>query len=155
MTYIHNKKDIHDTLFLKFYTQLRQGIRLGYNNGPYEALTSSGLDFIRNDSLRSAINVTYTQLPFFQFFSHQVDDKSNARISELEYNFINHSAFEQEDGSKSLGFQFKVNDVIYNQDFLWVYDLEKRKYDEYIVRLQQMRNSLRGLKVKIDEELKK
>ena len=154
MAYIYNQKDIHDTLFIRYYIQMRQGIRLGYSNGPYEALKSTGLDFIKNDSLRSAINDTYALLPFFMSFSHQRDDGSNARINELEYNFLNHSAFEQEDGSKSLGVQLKVNDVINNQDFLWVYDLEERKYEEYITRLQQMTASLKFLKDKIDEELK-
>ncbi|NVK85005.1 MAG: hypothetical protein HWE21_11835 [Cytophagia bacterium] len=36
------------------------GVSIGYNNGPYESLKSSGLDKIENDSLRSEIAKLYS-----------------------------------------------------------------------------------------------
>ncbi len=80
--YMQYGHDIHDTLFIDFYNKMKQGIRLEHDQGPYEALKSIGLDYIRNDSLRTAINRTYTTLPFFQFFSNQI------QISEFHRNLI-------------------------------------------------------------------
>ena len=152
--YMHSDEVIHDSLFIKFYIKMRQGIRLGHDAGPYEALKSTGLDYIRNDSLRSAINKTYTILPFFQFFSHQTDAENNPRISELEYKVLNLNTF-KESNDRFPELSVKVDNVIANQDFLWIYSLELQKYNEYINRLRQMKTSLNELKVQLEEELKK
>jgi len=153
--YIQNGQDIHDSLFIKFYFQMRQGIRLGHDNGAYEALKSSGLDYIRNDSLRASINKTYTILPFFQFFSHQMDEEYSPRISELEYKIFNLKANKQQDDSKYLAYDVKVDKIIANQDFLWIYNWELQKYTNYISRLGQMTGALNELKVQLEKELKK
>ncbi len=155
MTYIHNKNEISDSLFIKFYKQLGQGIRLGYDNGPYDALKSSGLDFIKNDSLRTAINRTYTVLPFFQFFSHSMEDEYDSRIADLEYKILDHKPILNKDGTKAIDFKLKVTNIMSNQDFLWIYDLEQQKYYTYIFRMGQMKAALLDLKEKIEIELTK
>ena len=153
--YIQYGNDIHNSLFIKFYNNMRQSIRLGHDSGPYEALKSSGLDYIRNDSLRTAINRTYTLLPFFQYFSHQIDAENNPRISELEYKILNLKTFEPQDDRKYLELVVKVDKIIANQDFLWIYNLEQQKYNSYIIRLGTMKAALNELKTQIEKELKK
>jgi len=153
--YMKYDNNIHDTLFIKFYGNMRSGIRLSYDSGPYEALKSSGLDYIRNDSLRTAVNRTYTLMPSLQSFSHRTDAEYNPRISELEYKILNIKTFEQQDDVKYSEFEVKVNKIITNKDFLWIYDMELNKYNEYIRRLEQMKSTLKELKAKIEKELKK
>lgn len=153
MKYIHKSEKLEDSLFLTFYSQLRQGIRLGFDNGPYEALKSSGLDFIRNDSIRTSINRTYTILPFFQFFSHEIDEDNNKRISDLEYKILGHIPSVNDGEKMSLQYALNVDDIINNQDFLWIYRLEEEKYNNYRFRLGQMKSVLIELRKLIQEEL--
>ena len=153
--YIHYGKTIHDTLFLKYYLNMRQGIRLKYDNGPYEALKSSGLDYINNDSLRTAINKTYSMLPIFQYFSNQIDDDNDPKISELENKILNIKTFQQSGNRKYPEFDVKVDNIIANQDFLQIYNLELQKYNSYIFRLGQMKSTLNRLKAQIEKDLKK
>jgi len=55
-TYVFDNKEIKDSLFINFYTNMSQNIFLRFDNGPFEDLKSSGLDIISNDALRTAIN---------------------------------------------------------------------------------------------------
>ena len=153
--YISNNLVIDDSLFVIFYIRMRRDIRLGHDEGPYEALKSSGLDYIRNDSLRSTINNAYNILPIFEFFSHQTVAENNPRIIELEYEILNLKTFREQQDSKYPEFDVKVDNVIANQDFLWIYNLELQKYNDYIVRLKQMKNTLHELKAQLEEELSK
>ena len=134
---------------------MRQGIRLRYDNGPYEALKSSGLDYINNDSLRTAINKTYSMLPIFQYFSNQIDDYNDPKISELENKILNIKTFQQSGNRKYPEFNVKVDNIIANQDFLQIYNLELQKYNSYIFRLGQMKSTLNRLKAQIEKDLKK
>tara|TARA_R110002074_G_C11968398_1_gene610414 strand:- start:60 stop:467 length:408 start_codon:yes stop_codon:yes gene_type:complete len=130
-------------------------IRLKHDRGPYEALKSSGLDYIRNDSLRTAINRTYTSLPQLQFFSHSYDTQSNPKISELEYQISNIKTFNHKGDKIFAEYEVKIDEIITDQNFLWIYDMQSRKYNRYITRLEQMKSALNELKVQIEEELKK
>jgi hypothetical protein len=61
----------------------------------------------------------------------------------------------QKDGSKNLEFHLKENDILNNEDFLWILDIEKKKYDEYTLQLKQIRNTLNQLKTDIKKEVNK
>ena len=69
INYIHAKKEVfNDTLYRSGFSRwyyLRTGILYQYNPGPYEALKSSGLDKLSNDSLRNTlINLYDFRFPF-------------------------------------------------------------------------------------------
>jgi hypothetical protein len=155
-SHIFDKKETKDSLFIDFYTNMSQDIFLRFDNGPFEDLKSSGLDIISNDSLRTAINNTYTvKLPIFQRLADRLNDESKSEISKLEPKFLKLIPVLNDDGRKHLHFDLNIDDIINNQDFLWVLDIQQKKYDEYILQLKQIRTTLNQLKTDIEKELEK
>ncbi len=152
--YVYDNKEIKDSLFIDFYTNMSQNIFLRFDNGPFEDLKSSGLDIISNDALRTAINNAYTvKLPLYTHSSNILYEESKSEISKLEYKFINLIPILQKDGSKNLHFNLKGIDILNNQDFLWILNIEQKKHDEYIRQLKQIRTTLNQLKTDIEKEL--
>ena len=151
--YILGGKAINQKEFLNFYSAMKQGIKLAYDNGPYESLKSVSLESVTNETLRSQINMTFTALPLIQSFSHNLDDNTEKRIRELEYKVFIHEVVKNEQGTTNLNYATKVDDVLQNQDFLWIYDFEKNKLYEYISRLEQMKVLMLNLKKQIEIEL--
>lgn len=153
-SYIFDKKAIEDSLFLDFYSKLKQDIYMGVDDGPFEALKSSGLEIISNDSLRTALNKAYTsKLPAMTFFTRDARDASKEEIYALQYKFLKLSPIIYSDGRKLILPDLKVNDILNNQDFLWVLDLEKRKYHVYNNRFNELNTTLLELKTMIENEL--
>jgi len=155
-SHIFDKKEIKDSLFIDFYTNMSQDIFLRFDNGPFEDLKSSGLDIVSNDSLRTAINNAYTvKLPLYTHSSNILYDESKPKISKFEHKSLNLIPILHKDGSKNLHFNLKEIDILNNQDFLWVLDIQQKKYDEYILQLEQIRTTLNQLKIDIEKELEK
>lgn len=153
--YIKNDNNIPDTLFKAFYGMMSQNILITYDEGPYEALKSVGLEIIRNDSLRTAINRTYTRLPKLIYFAHSNDAERYSMISSLENKISNIKTFKYQDDRISAEYEIKVDQILTNQNFLRIYDLQANKYDTYTYRLKQIKSDLIDLKKQIEEELKK
>ena len=110
---IFDKKEIKDSLFIDFYTNMSQDIFLRFDNGPFEGLKSSGLDIISNDSLRTAINNAYAvKLPLYNHLSNILYEESKPEISKLEYKFLNLIPFLDKDSNKNLQFNLKENDIL-------------------------------------------
>jgi len=155
-TYVFYKKEIKDLLFIDFYTNMSQDIFLRFDNGPFEGLKSSGLDIISNDSLRTAINNAYAvKLPLYNHLSNILYEESKPEISKLEYKFLNLIPFLDKDSNKNLQLNLKENDILSNHDFLWILDIEQKKYAEYTLQLKQIRTTLNQLKTDIKKELNK
>ena len=155
-TYVFDKKEIKDSLFIDFYTNMSQDIFLRFDSGPFEGLKSSGLDIISNDSLRTAINNAYAvKLPLYNHLSNNLYEESKPEISKLEYKFLNLIPILDKDSSKNLQFNLKENDILSNHDFLWILDIEQKKYAEYTLQLKQIRTTLNQLKTDIEKELNK
>ena len=153
-TYIFDKKEIKDSLFIDFYTNMSQDIFVRFDNGPFEDLKSSGLNIISNDSLRTAINNAYTvKLPLYTNLSNILYAESKPKISKFEYKFLNLIPILYKDGSKNLHFNLKGIDILNNQDFLWILNIEQKKHDEYIRQLKEIRTTLNQLKTDIEKEL--
>ena len=154
--YIFKNEGIPDSLFLKFYGKSKQNIHFRFDNGPFEALKSSGLDIIKNDSLRAKINSTYTvDLPVYSFFGNEAYNEKKQKIDELQSDFIELKRVYESSGEKHLSQTLKDRDILNNQNFLLVFRIETRKHSEYSGRLEQMRSSLIGLRSAIQNELKK
>ena len=152
--YVFDEKEIEDSLFIDFYTNMNQDIFLQFDNGPFEDLKSSGLDIISNDSLRTAINNAYTvKLPLYSHLANILYVESKPEISKLEYKFFNLIPIINKDGRKDLHFNLKETDILNRQDFLWILDIEQKKYDEYTLQLNQTRRILNQLKTDVEKEL--
>jgi len=153
-TSIIENKGIKDSIFIKFFKMSKQDIYLRFDNGPFEALKSSGLDLIRNDSLRTHINSTYTSsLPALALFGNEYYSENKSKIDELFYKLIGIKSNYLPDGSKHLVEYLKVDDILNNEDFLWTLRLENDKYEGYTLRLKEIRTVLLGLKLAIEKEL--
>jgi len=154
--YVFHKETIDDSLFLKFYTYLSQDTRLRFDNGPFEALKSTGLDVIRNDSLRKAINSAYASgLPTSTNFSIELNERTQSEISKLQHKFLKLKRVYHDDGREHMHFDLKVENILNNQDFLWAFDLERQKCEEYERRLKPIKTTLLKLKTMIEKELEK
>ena len=154
--YIFHKKTINDSLFLDFYANLSQGPYLRFDNGPFEALKSTGLDVIRNDSLRTAINNAYTtRLPMATNLSRELSERNESEISKFQYKFLKLKRVYHDDGREHMHFDLKVEDILNNQDFLWAFDLERQKYDQYQRSLKSIKTTLLELKTMIEKEIEK
>ncbi|MEN2281311.1 DUF6090 family protein [Algoriphagus sp. SE2] len=152
--YMIDNKGINDSLFINFYNMARQDVHFRYGNGPFEALKSSGLDLIRNDSLRTHINNSYTSgLPTLVLFANEYYYETKPKIDELFYKLIGIRQQNLPNGSSNLVNNLKVDDVLTNEDFLWALQLEKDKYEQYTSRLIQIRTTLLDLKTAIEKEL--
>ena len=153
-TYINDKEIIQDSLFLDFYGNASQDVMMLFDNGPYEALNSSGLELITNDSLRSKINNVYAvELPIAANFSNVRNEDNDPDISELRRKFLKLKPGPQK--GNYISWALKVDDILNNQDFLWAYNLEYNKLQGYSIWLKRMKTSLLDLKTHIESELEK
>ena len=149
-------KEIKNSNFNNFYTNMSQDVFMRFDDGPFEDLKSSGLDVISNDSLRTVINNTYTvKLPLFQHLANRLNDESKPEISKLESKFLKLIPVLHDDGRKHLHFDLKIDDILNNQDFLLVLYNQQKKYDEYKFQLKEIRTTLNQLKTDIEKELEK
>jgi hypothetical protein len=154
--YIFGKRQIKNSNFNNFYTNMSQDVFLRFDDGPFEDLKSSGLDIIRNDSLRTVINNTYTvKLPLFQHLANRLNDESKPEISRLEPKFLKLIPVLHDDGREHLHFDVKIDDILNNQDFLLILYIQQKKYDEYAFQLKEIRTTLNQLKSDIEKELEK
>ena len=120
--YIKTQKSLSDSLFIAFYRNLYSLPNLRFDDGPFRNLESFGLELISNDSLRKSINRAYAiSLPAFKNFADESSNNHKDEISErdrrimtLKYKYINDSI---------QGFLLvpKVNNIINNQDFYWIF----------------------------------
>jgi len=155
-TYIFENKGIKDSLLIKFYKMSKQDVHFRFGNGPFEALKSSGLDLIQNDSLRTHINNTYTsELPTLVVIGNEYYYETKPKIDELYYKLIGIKRNNLPDGTNYLIENLKVDDILTNEDFLWALKLETEKYQQFTLRLKQLRTALLSLKSAIEKELNK
>ena len=156
IAYIFDKREIKNSAFINFYTNMSLDVFMQFDDGPFEDLKSSGLDIINNDSLRTVINNTYTvKLPIFQRLANRLNDESKAKISKLESKFLKLIPALNGDGRKNLHIDLKIDDILNNQDFLWVLDIQQKKHSQYTFQLKQIRMTLNQLKTDIEKELEK
>ena len=75
--YVKMKMVFNDTLYnTGFTSRLEYGAVINFNTGPYEAIKSSGIDRITNDSLRNKlINYYDFELPFWKQIIKEYSDK--------------------------------------------------------------------------------
>ncbi|WP_020571437.1 DUF6090 family protein [Neolewinella persica] len=155
-TYILGAETIQDSLFLHFYRKASQNVVLLFDNGPYEALKSSGLELITNDSLRSAINNVYAfELPTAANFSNNINDEFAPELNQIKPILFYLKRTQPTNQSKFLRRDLKDRDILNNQDFLLLYNLERIRLANYKFWLEKMKTSLLDLKTQIEKELNK
>lgn len=156
MSYVFNKKHINDSSFLRFYENMKIDISIRFNNGAYEALKSTGLDVISNDSLRTAINKAFTvSLPAFKAFTEYTYDQNQPEIDKREYVIFKFKPVLHEDGRKHFHFFPKVKDIIKHEDFHVILELERQKLENYSSRLESIKEIMETLNKSIKKELAK
>ena len=116
----HEKAIFKDTLYNNGFSRwyyLRTGINYQYNPGPYEALKSSGLDKVSNDSLRnSLINFYDFKTPRHIALVLHSDREYNLDVAKLE-SFLEAPFTEEENGKISIYSKYP-EDLFLNIEFL-------------------------------------
>lgn len=117
---VHQKASFEDSLYrnqsFRWY-YLRTGNNYIYNRGPYEAIKSSGLDRISNDSLRNRlVNFYDFEFPRNKGLMTWVDREYNDDIKQLE-SFLEPNFIEIVDGKEEVFSKFP-RDLLQRPDFL-------------------------------------
>ncbi|APY07235.1 hypothetical protein BWZ20_02460 [Winogradskyella sp. J14-2] len=121
LTLVHEKGVFEDSLYksdgrTRWYG-LRTGINLQSNTGPYEALKSSGLDKISNDSLRNALVYFYDfRLPIFNAFIEYASQDYEEDVATL-LSFLDKPYTEMVDGKIEVYSKFP-EDLFQKEEFL-------------------------------------
>jgi hypothetical protein len=83
--FIGNDIKINDSIFMSYFNYVDYDITVRYDPGPYDALKSTGLNQIKNDSLRVRIVRGYNfLLPHFMGFANSLGEELNPHIMELK-----------------------------------------------------------------------
>jgi len=103
LDHIGNNKTITVTNFLMYYDALKTDVVIRFDNGPFEALKSLGLETISNNTLRALINNTYqVSLPSFKLFTMLRAELNNPQIDQLEAKIMGHHVVKHKDGQLSM-----------------------------------------------------
>ena len=151
--FMDNQLDIEESQFIRLYYMMSTDIKIRHDRGPYETLKSTGFNYIKNDSLRTAINRTYTRLPQLEFFASNHDNEYDLKINELENEIGYIKGFAYKDDWISAKYTVNVDNIFSNQNFLKIYGMQARKYKAYKSRLDQIKRALMTLNAQIETEL--
>ena len=153
ITDIHNlKKEFTDSLYNNGYSRwygLRTGILYQYNPGPYEALKSSGLDKLTNDSLRNSLIEFYDfHFPYNEELVAFADRQYEDDMTVLE-SFLNLPYTERVDGKVVVLRKFP-KDLYQNKEFL---ELLRNMKSRAQITHSYLKNHVSRMK-KISDQLK-
>jgi len=156
LIFINQNKNINDNQFMRLLNKSSINIYVSYDSGPYDALKSTGFDIIRKDSLRAnIINAYESGLPVYQNFIIDYDFKKEPIIAEYLKNITESYVCDGENRPLHFHRKPKFENILKNQEFLELLNIESKKYGHYQSRLQSLRNVLNRVKSQILKELKK
>ncbi len=124
-----------------------------YNNGPYEAIKSTGLDIINNDEIREKLTHLY------DFRLKRVDlalnENNNAGsiYSSYHRNYIQHRPYLRDDGKVRYQKTLAVDNILQDEEF-WIL-FRRAEYQSMIagVRIKNTVPHMEGLKILINNYL--
>jgi len=153
---IGENNPIEDGVFMRLLYRSRTEISVTYDSGPYDALKSSGFDIIRNDSLRAKIiNAYESGLPAYKGFIDTYDFETEPITAKYLQNITESYVCNDEDQPWHFHKKPKFDNILRNQEFLELLNIESQKYDHYQRRLNSLRRLLNEVKSKILIELEK
>jgi len=140
-----------------YYSRLNKGLQITYNKGPYEALKSTGIDKVKNDSLRNKIIDLYEfKLPRHTGLITHYLEFSGKHITTHSDNIRDQVKIQINQGKVEYKYaRMKNIDIKTNQDFIkllsWSSTRSKRTIEMFGSILPLMEN----LVIQIDKELYK
>ena len=147
LAFIGKKEPIPIQTLMRLYNRSKMDPVFRFDNGPFEALKSQGLDIIRVDSLRSLINLTYqVRMPATKKFVDLTQQLNDPQIIALESKIMNRTVKEREDGKWRPELIPAVENIASHKFFVEILDLELEKSQEYDRRLSHMRRRLQRVK---------
>ena len=153
---IGENNPIEDGVFIRLLYRSSTEITVTYDSGPYDALKSSGFDIIRNDSLRAKIiNAYESGFPVYKSFIDKYDFEKEPIIAKYLQNITESYVCNDEDKPWHFHKKPKFDNILRNQEFLELLNIESQKYDHYQRRLNSLRRLLNEVKSKILIELEK
>ena len=151
-----NESIFVDSLYLDAdsnWNVLRQGTFFRYNSGPYEALKSSGIDKISNDSLR------YNLIDFYDYIYPLVKEVTTRDNRDYFSQMNTLKAFsEHTTVSKNKDHYDYIkkypNDLFQNQDFITLLGEVQKRGKTTLASYEFIIPEIRDMMVQIDNELK-
>lgn len=146
-----------DTLYLNGISRwylLRTGINYNRNTGPYEAIKSSGLDKISNDSIRKQL-VNYFDFRVVQQirFIDWINRDYESDVDRLE-SFLGDPEVEEVDGKFIFVRKFP-KDLLLKKDFLLLLENTKTRAEMNLTYLKNYAEEMRRLSAVLSQELKR
>ena len=152
---VHEKAPFIDSLYKRKNSRwyyLRSGINLQFNPGPYEALKSSGIDKISNDSLRNSLVDFYDfQLPVNIAFVKYSDQGYDEDISTLS-SFLGKPYTELVNGKIEV-YSKLPKDLFLNTEFLNLLTRIKRRASSSERTLKRISAQMSKLRSQISAEI--
>ncbi len=152
--FIGNDIKISDSIFMSYFGDVDFDIGVRYDSGPYDALKSTGLNQIKNDSLREKIVRAYDfSLPLYMEFSNVPVKEFSPLIMELESHIIESRVVRNRRGESEIYDYPSINNALKSPILVKILKLENIKYNNFKRRLESMKRIQRDLKSKILSEL--
>lgn len=147
---------IPDDTLMRYFRNMGTDIYFRLDNGPYDALKSSGFELIRNKKLRKEIINTYeVVLPAYAEFINGNNDDYTRIEQEYRKELLTIKIVKNDNSEYWSLDVFKVSNLLQNPSFLELLDIEISKYYNYINRMKSVKQIMKSLIEKIDQELQK
>jgi len=136
------------------FVRLINGLQVTYNIGPYEALKSTGIDKISNDSLRNKIIDLYEfKLPRYSGLISQWMDFTAGDMRKYHERLDGDTKYVIENSEISYTLELRPIDLKSNQDFISLLSISSNRSKDIIVFLQSAMSFMEDVVGKIDKEL--
>ncbi|WP_412560789.1 DUF6090 family protein [Winogradskyella sp. MIT101101] len=154
---VHEKATFNDTLYKngrsRWYN-LRTGINLQFNLGPYEALKSSGIDKVSNNNLRNSLVDFYDfRFPTYITFIKYFDKGYDKDVATLK-SFLGKPYTESENGEVKVYSKFPEN-LLEQTEFLLLLTRLKSRASNSINIIDKSIELMEELKDEINAEITK
>jgi len=127
----------NDSLVLLAYPTMTMGISYDYRKGAYEALRSTGLDKISNDSIRQLITNIYDfgKPRMFRWIS-QIEEHKQELVEKLELELFDPEIVIDANGNKDIVFSMKGKNLLQDIRFLRLIKIYRSRAQEALMRLE-------------------
>lgn len=154
--YLYRKEAPSDSIFIVHYQDMKRGFLLSQSTGSFESLKQSGLDKIKNDTLRTKLLEFYeSTLPRSVNFITGRDKIIDERIEILEANLFNYT-FKTINDSTRIHLKYPKNkEYLKHQSLHKIYEMINNDTRHKSYRIKYLKKSYTRIMKRIEKELEK
>ena len=145
----------NDSLVLRLYPIMTMGISFESRNGAYEALKSTGLDKISNDTIRNNLTTMYDfGLPRLSRWLNDLEVYKEALVQDLEQELFAPEITTDDEGNRIIIQGVKEGDLLKDSRLLNLINIYRYRAQEQMTRLANAMPFLRTALTSLNSELK-